>query len=160
MQSLKEQGIGTAPRPLDPIEFELRDLQGKSVKLSSLKGKVVFLNFWATGCGPCRTEMPSMQRLYERFKDQGLEILAVDLQEDGDRVQSFVKELGLTFTVLLDTSGTVGAQYAARAIPTTYLLDRKGFVFARMVGSREWDTPEMLELVSRILKDGVDYEGP
>ena len=158
LQRLREQGVGTTPKPLDPIEFELQDLEGKSIKLSSLKGKVVFLNFWATWCGPCRTEMPSMQRLYERFKDQGLEILAVDLQEDKATVQSFVKELGLTFKVLLDTKGTVGAQYAARAIPTTYLLDRKGFVFARMVGSREWDTPEMMELIRRILKDGVTYE--
>jgi len=159
MQSLRGQGVGTAPKPLDPIEFELQDLKGKYIKLSGLKGKVVFLNFWATWCGPCRTEMPSMQRLYEQFKDQGLEILAVDLQEDKTRVQSFVKELGLTFTVLLDTKGTVGAQYTARAIPTTYLLDRQGFVFARTVGAREWDTPEMLELFRRILKDGVIYEG-
>ncbi|OHD26383.1 MAG: hypothetical protein A2064_04810 [Spirochaetes bacterium GWB1_66_5] len=159
MQSLGGQGVGTAPKPLDPIEFELQDLKGKYIKLSGLKGKVVFLNFWATWCGPCRTEMPSMQRLYEQLKDQGLEILAVDLQEDKTRVQSFVKELGLTFTVLLDTKGTVGAQYTARAIPTTYLLDRQGFVFARTVGAREWDTPEMLELFRRILKDGVIYEG-
>jgi thiol-disulfide isomerase/thioredoxin len=159
MQGLRGQGVGTAPKPLDPIEFELQDLKGKYIKLSGLKGKVVFLNFWATWCGPCRTEMPSMQRLYEQFKDQGLEILAVDLQEDKTRVQSFVKELGLTFTVLLDTKGTVGAQYTARAIPTTYLLDRQGFVFARTVGAREWDTPEMLELFRHILKDGVIYEG-
>ena len=156
-QRMTRQGLTVMQKPHPPIEFELQDLAGKNVKLSSLRGKVVFLNFWATWCGPCRSEMPSMQRMYEKLGGQGLEILAVDLQEGKDQVQSFARELGLRFPILLDSTGVVGAQYNARAIPTTYLFDRKGFIFARAVGAREWDTPEMLETFRRILAEGVSY---
>ena len=154
---MSRQGLGVAQKPLTPIEFELPDLAGKKVKLSSLKGKVVFLNFWATWCGPCRSEMPSMQRMYEKFKAQGLEILAVDLQEDKGQVQRFADELGLSFPILLDSEGDVGARYNARAIPTTYLFDRTGFIFARAVGARQWDTPEMLETLRLVLTEGVSF---
>ncbi len=156
-QRMTRQGLAVMQKPHPPIEFELQDLAGKDVKLSSLKGKVVFLNFWATWCGPCRTEMPSMQRMYEKLKGEGLEILAVDLQEGKDQVQSFARELGLSFPILLDSTGKVGAHYNARAIPTTYLFDRKGFIIAFVVGAREWDTPEMLETLRRVLKESVSY---
>ena len=156
-QRMSRQGLGVAQKPLAPIEFELPDLAGKKVKLSSLKGKVVFLNFWATWCGPCRSEMPSMQRMYEKLHKEGLEILAVDLQEDKGQVQSFARELALNFPILLDSTGAVGAQYNARAIPTTYLFSRAGFIIARAVGAREWDTPEMLETFRRVLTEGVSF---
>jgi thiol-disulfide isomerase/thioredoxin len=156
-QRMERQGLGVAQKPLVPIEFELPDLAGNTVKLSSLKGKVVFLNFWATWCGPCRSEMPSMQRMYEKLKGEGLEILAVDLQEDKEQVQRFARELGLNFPILLDSEGVVGAKYNARAIPTTYLFDRKGFIFARAVGARQWDTPEMLATLRVVLTDGVSF---
>ncbi len=156
-QRMTSQGLSVAQKPVTPIEFELRDLTGKIVKLSAFKGKVVFLNFWATWCGPCRSEMPSMQRMYEKLHDAGLEILAVDLQEEKRAVEGFVRELSLKFPILLDSTGTVGSKYNARAIPTTYLFDRKGFIFARAVGAREWDSPEMLETLRRVLKDGVSY---
>ena len=101
---LQKLGLEAAPKPLNPIEFGLRNLTGQEVRLSALKGKVVLLNFWATWCGPCRAEMPSMQRMYTQLRGQGLEILAVDLQEDKVTVERFVKELGLTFPVLLDSA--------------------------------------------------------
>lgn len=154
---LKNLGLGVADKPLDPVEFELQSLEGPRVKLSSLKGKVAFLNFWATWCGPCRTEMPSMQRMYQQLRSEGLEILAVDLMEDKGTVRSFARQLKLTFPILLDSNGAVGGQYDARAIPTTYLVDRRGLVFARAVGAREWDTPEMLDLLRAILRDGIGF---
>jgi len=157
MQRMLNQGIGIAEKPIPPVDFELQDLSGKKVKLSALKGKVVFLNFWATWCGPCRSEMPSMQRLHEKLKAEGLEILAVDLQEDKGKVQAFAKELGLAFPILLDSDGRVGAAYNARSIPTTYLLDRDGNIFARAVGAREWDTPELINILRLILKEGVEF---
>lgn len=98
-----------------------------------------------------------MQRMYEKLHDEGLEILAVDLQEEKGLVEGFVRELSLKFPILLDSTGAVGAQYNARAIPTTYLFDRKGFIFARAVGAREWDSPEMLETLRRVLRDGVSF---
>ncbi len=101
--------------------------------------------------------MPSMERMYSQLKGSGLEILAVDLMEDKGRVQSFARQLKLTFPILLDANGAVGAQYDARAIPTTYLVDRRGLVFARAVGAREWDTPEMLDLLRAVLRDGIGF---
>ncbi|MGA2765600.1 MAG: TlpA disulfide reductase family protein [Spirochaetia bacterium] len=157
VQRMQGLGLAVASKPIDPIEFELQSLPGAPVKLSSLKGKVVFLNFWATWCGPCRSEMPSMQRMYESLRADGLEILAVNLMEDAPRVKGFAKELKLTFSILLDSNGRVGAQYNARAIPTTYLVDRRGLIFARAVGARQWDTPEMLDLLRGILKDGIGF---
>lgn len=156
-QRMTSQGLGVAQKPIAPVDFELQNLAGEKVKLSSLKGRVVFLNFWATWCGPCRSEMPSMQRMYEKLHDEGLEILAVDLQEEKSLVERFAKELSLKFPILLDSAGAVGAQYNARAIPTTYLFDRKGFIFARAVGARAWDSPEMLETLRRVLREGVSF---
>jgi thiol-disulfide isomerase/thioredoxin len=156
-QLLLNQGLGVPEKPVTPVDFELQDLAGRKVKLSGLKGRVVFLNFWATWCGPCRAEMPSMQRLYQKLKAEGLEVLAVDLREDKGAVQAFAKELGLSFPILLDSDGRVGSAYNAFSIPTTYLLDREGFIFARAVGSREWDTPEMVETFRRILREGVAF---
>ena len=151
-------GIGVSEEGIESIDFELEDLTGKPKKLSSYRGKVVFLNFWATWCGPCRVEMPSMQRLYERFKKDGLEIVAVDLQEGRKQVQAFVNELELTFPVLLDIEGSVGQTYDARAIPTTYLIDREGLIFGKAVGAKEWDTPAMISVFSEIVGEGVEYK--
>ncbi len=144
LQALKE---GTRS-----IDFELRDLNGKKVSLSSQKGKVVFLNFWATWCPPCRAEMPAMQRLQARFKDKGLVILAVNLQEDVRTVRKYVTANKLTFPVLLDTDGRVGAIYGARNIPTTYLVGRDGSVLAGVIGGLEWDSKEYLAFFTRLLE--------
>jgi thiol-disulfide isomerase/thioredoxin len=152
-QRLSRQGLKVTKSRMNPLEFELSDLGGQKVKLSSLKGKVVFLNFWATWCGPCRSEMPSMQRMYEKLKGEGLEILAVDQKEDKATVQRYTKALNLSFPILLDTTGRVNAQYNASALPTTYLFDRAGFIYALAVGAREWDTPEMLETLRLVLKE-------
>jgi cytochrome c biogenesis protein CcmG/thiol:disulfide interchange protein DsbE len=154
-QQMQSQGLGVAEKPVDPVEFKLQDLAGKQVALSGLKGKVVLLNFWATWCGPCVSEMPSMQRLYKQLKADGLEILAVNLREEKPAVADFVKKLGLTFPILLDADGYVGSVYNARVIPTTYLVDRNGKIFAGMAGAREWDAPEMVEIFRRILREGT-----
>ena len=96
-----------------------------------------------------------MQRLYDELHDEGLEILAVDLQESAKVVRRLAEEYGLTFPLLLDTLGGVGALYGARSIPTTYLIDRNGKIFGGFVGTREWDSPEMIEIFRRILDEGV-----
>ena len=133
------------------IDFELPDLKGGSLKLNSFEGKVVFLNFFATWCGPCKAEMPSMQKLYEKLKPEGFEILAVDLQESPAVVEAFVKRYGLTFPVVLDRSGQIGAYYGARSIPTSYIIDRSGNVIAGAVGSRDWFSPSSIEFFRKVL---------
>lgn len=144
-------GLGVPKEPIAAEDFELASLAGGTAKLSDYRGKVVFLNFWATWCPPCRGEMPSMERLYQKLADRGLEIVAVDLQEPKDTVRKFVAERSLTFPILLDASGEIGAAWGAQSIPTTYLIDRSGGILARSVGGREWDTEDMVALFEALL---------
>jgi thiol-disulfide isomerase/thioredoxin len=151
-QQMVNAGLAVPKSPLASVDFELPSLGGGTTKLSSLHGSVVMLNFWATWCPPCRSEMPSMQRLYQQFRGKGLVVLAVDLQEQQDQVQKFVAENGLSFPVLLDATGQVGVTYGAQSIPTTWIVDRSGGIVARAVGGREWDTPEMLSIFQALLQ--------
>jgi peroxiredoxin len=151
-EEYKAVGLQALKEGTRSIDFELQDLSGKKVSLSSLKGKVVFLNFWATWCPPCRAEMPSLERLHARLKDKGLVILAVNLQENAKSVRKFMAEHKLTFPVLLDSDGRVGAIYGARSIPTTYVVGRNGNVLAGTMGGREWDSKEYLDFFARLLE--------
>ena len=119
--------------------------------LSGLKGKVVFLNFWATWCGPCRSEMPSMEALYNRFKDKGFVIFAVNSGEGRDEVVSFMKNNNLTFPAALDSDGKVNGSYGIQAIPTTFLIDREGNIILRLVGSIDWNTPKVQAAMEKLL---------
>lgn len=115
-------------------QFELGLLGGDHLSLADLKGKVVMLNFWATWCGPCRVEMPEMQRVYERYKDEGFEVVAVNLQETEVAVSGFVNQLGLTFPVVYDLTGEVFDTYLVRPLPTSYFVDREGIIRFLFVG--------------------------
>lgn len=149
---LNQVGFETPANGLIPsVDFQLPDLSGVDVKLSDYRGQIVFLNFWATWCGPCRSEMPSMEKVYNDLKDEGFVILAVDLAEDNATVQSFVDELGITFPVVLDGTGEVGGVYDARSIPTTYLIDRDGNLLGRAVGVRPWEDDAYKDLFKEIL---------
>lgn len=100
-------------------DFTLRDLHGNSVSLRDLRGKVIFLNFWATWCPPCRLEMPTMERLHEEFGDQGLVILAINYRERPEEIKAFFQEHHLTFSTLLDEKVEVFELYKAWSLPTT-----------------------------------------
>ncbi len=92
--------------------------------------------------------------MYKLLKAEGLEILAVDIQEERSKVRAFATQLGPSFPILLDESGAVGSLYGAYAIPTTYLIGRDGKIFARAVGARTWDSPKMIEMFRQVLKSG------
>ena len=140
-----------AQRP-DIIDFTLPLLNGELNSLSSHKGKVVILNFWATWCPPCRAEMPSMEALYKRFQNQGLEILALDIGESAAVVQQFIRNNNYTFPVLLDLSGTAGSVYGVTAIPTSFIIDRGGKIISRITGSIQWDTPRVIAAFETLLR--------
>lgn len=120
-----------APAP----DFTLLDLAGNPVTLSSLRGQVVLINFWATWCGPCRIEMPAIERRYEQYRSQGFAVLAVDADEPATEVSAFVHAYALTFTTLLDPGLVVNDLYRVRGYPTSYFVDRSGMVRALHVGS-------------------------
>ena len=144
-------GLTALREPTKIVDFQLQNVQGENVSLSSFEGKVVVLNFWASWCGPCRSEIPSMQALYEELEPEGFEIVAVNLQEPLSTVAAFVKEYRMSFTVLLDSSGEIGGTYGASSIPTTYVIDRNGFAVSGIIGSIQWDTPQMKTYLSALL---------
>ncbi len=146
-------GIQRVSPPVDAPDFTLKNLEGSEISLKDFEGKVVFLNFWASWCGPCREEMPSMERLWQRFKEEDFVILAVDLRESRGEVVSFMKEHNLTFPVLLDSKGEVGSMFGVRAIPTTYLLDSKGRIVGGAIGARNWESEDAFELIENLLSD-------
>ena len=128
----------------------MKTLDGETVRLSDYVGKKVILNFWATWCPSCKTEVPHMQKVYEEYKNQGVEILAVNVtnQDKGkEAVAQFVKEHGLTFEILLDEEGSVGSKYQILTLPTSYMIDTKGNIVETIVGPM--DEALMKELIKK-----------
>ncbi len=133
--------------------FQLRDMNGQLVSLSDRQGKVILLNFWATWCGPCRVEMPAMERLYRRYSRKDFEILAVSTDPQGAAVtRPFQQEIGLTFPILHDSDYRVGLAYGARTLPMTFMVDRQGIVRQLIFGARDWEAPEAHQLVELLMK--------
>ena len=143
------------PRPpKDAPDFELRTPDDRLLRLSDFKGKVVFLNFWATWCEPCREEMPSMERLHRAYKDRGLVVLAVSTDSQGANVvKPFIKQFGLTFPVALDPKMTVATgAYQVWALPSTIIIDRQGKRALFANGARAWDGKPAHALFESLLK--------
>jgi peroxiredoxin len=148
---LRDMGVTKVPNLAPPVDFNLLDLNGKRVILSGLKGKIVFLNFWATWCSPCREEMPSMQKLNARFKDKDFAMLAVSLKEPASVVEKFFKDYSLTFTALLDSDGELMTPYRIRGIPNTYIIDRDGTIIGKAFGPRKWDDQQAIALFEHLI---------
>jgi peroxiredoxin len=130
---------GLIPSPREGFQapdFTLDTLDGGQMTLSDLRGKVVMVNLWASWCPPCRDEMPAIENVYQTNKTQGLEVLAVNVtnQDSEAAAAAFVREMGLSFPVLLDRHGAVSRRYQLRALPTTFFIDRKGVIRAIVPG--------------------------
>ena len=134
-------------------DFQLRDLNGRLVTLSDMRGKVVLLNFWATWCGPCRVEMPAMEQLYRMFPRKDFEILAVSTDAQGVAItRPFQQENHLTFPILHDVDYRVGLIYGARSLPMTFMVDRQGVVRHQIFGARDWGASEAQQLVQMLMR--------
>jgi thiol-disulfide isomerase/thioredoxin len=114
-------------------DFSLKDMSGKTVRLSDYKGKVVLLEFWATWCPPCRASVPGLEKLHKAYKDKGLVLLAVAMDMGDDEVRSYVKESGITYTVLKGTED-VATKYQVRSIPMMLVLNKEGKITKRYLG--------------------------
>jgi thiol-disulfide isomerase/thioredoxin len=142
------------PRPAP--DFILPDLNGQAVRLSQHKGKVVLLNVWATWCGPCRQEMPTMQALAQRLKGEDFIMLAASQDVDGaTTVGPYLKEGGYTFPVLLDMRGEVGKKYGVTGYPETFIIDRQGQIVYHHIGYNNWVQPRVETALRRLIQHGV-----
>jgi len=133
-------------------EFSLQDLDGNIVKLSDFRGKPLIVNFWATWCPPCRKEMPSMERAWQIIKDQGIAMVAINVGEDEDTVFTFTADYPLSFPLLLDTTGSVTQRWPVVGLPTTFIVNPEGKIVYRAIGEREWDMPELLNVIRQLKK--------
>jgi cytochrome c biogenesis protein CcmG, thiol:disulfide interchange protein DsbE len=142
-------------------DFQLPDLDDKEIRLSDYRGKVVFLNFWATWCKPCREEMPSMEVLYKNFEKDGLVILAVSIDRVTTKkeIPPFVKSLNLTFPVLVDSWGQTDKRYKLMGVPETYIIDREGTLREKVIGPRDWTRLDNLQVLTQLIKQGYKSAG-
>ncbi len=132
--------------------FTLKSLQGEEVSLDQYKGKHLLVNFWATWCGPCKMEMPSLEALYQRFKTKEFDILAISNDMYGKIVvEPYIKANNLSFTVLLDTQLKVSYQFGVISLPTTFLIDPQGNIIGVKQGAENWVEPETLLYFEQLL---------
>jgi thiol-disulfide isomerase/thioredoxin len=117
-------------------DFSLSTNEGETITLSDLRGKPVLINLWTSWCPPCKAEMPALEHVYQDYKDDGLEILAVNStsQDNAADAIGFVQDLGLTFTILFDNDGSVSKQYHLQALPTSIFINREGVIQEIVVG--------------------------
>lgn len=130
-------------QPLAP-GFELKDIDGNVHRLSDYRGKVVIVNFWATWCPPCRFELPSMERLWQETKNKDVMMLAINLGEDEDTIFTFTSDYPVSFPLLMDSDSSVTKKYSVLGIPTSYVIDPKGKIIYRAVGTREWNDKQLI----------------
>jgi len=142
-------------RPLQAKDFKVAALDGGRLRLADLKGKVVFLNLWATWCPPCKEEMPAMERLWQRYKDQGLVVIALSMDSAGAKVvKPYIEQSKYTYPVGLDPKMEVAQLYGARSVPSTFIIDRSGALRAIALGPRDWDGKAAFAYFEALLKEG------
>ncbi len=131
--------------------FELSSLDGDRVALEGFAGRVVLVNFWATWCKPCEAEMPAMERLYRRLRNDGFDLLAVSVDTDVSDVARFRDRLGLSFPILLDPTQATARRYQTFKFPESLLIGPDGLVIERYIGSKDWDAPAYVNRIRRLL---------
>jgi len=151
--SAEVSGVQTLPeiaKPFPAADFSLQGEDGKIYRLSEYRGKVVVLNFWATWCPPCREEMPSLERLWQKVKAKDIVVLAVNVGEDTDTIFEFSGNYPMSFPIPMDQKGEVIKQYPVMGLPTTYVISPEGMVTHRAVGSRAWDNDELISTLEQL----------
>jgi len=138
--------VNLAPAPA----LALPDLQGQTLDLAHFRGRVVLVNFWATWCPPCRKEFPSLGRVRQLFKPDEFEVLAVNVDEDRESVQSFAGAAG--FPVLLDTQSRATMAWPIKGLPTSFIVDPQGRLAFSLAGEQEFDSPEMVAAIKALLQ--------
>lgn len=145
--------LDIAPNPVAAYNFETENLNGDTIMLSDFRGKVVFLNFWATWCVPCLLEMPAMDRLNKMMAGKPFKMLVVNQAESQERIEAFLarRKFKFSFEILLDRLGEIGGTYGVDRLPLSYIIDQNGFVIQRAIGAREWDSQDAVKLFTNLM---------
>jgi peroxiredoxin len=147
-QEVKTATVGE-PAP----DFTLIDRKGKTWTLSQLKGQVVFVNFWATWCPPCRQEMPSMQKLHQRLQKNKFKMLAILNKDDPVLADSFAAKLGITIPILDDQANVIGPKYGLTGLPETYIVDKQGVLREKFIGPADWGSAKIRHMLDRYIDE-------
>ena len=140
-------------------DFKVPALDGSGLRLKDLKGKVVFLNLWATWCPPCKEEMPAMERLWLKYKDRGLVVIALSMDSGGAKaVKPYIDHAKYTYPVGLDPKMEVAQLYGARSVPSTFIIDRGGMLRAIALGPREWDGQAAYAYIETLLVETLSLK--
>ena len=145
LKGIRHYDIGMAP------DFKLDDIDGEPFELKQTRGKWVFLHFWASWCGPCRKEMPTIEKLLGKIKSDKFKVVMVNTAEDDDTIFTFLGTIGIETTSLMDADGVVTDKYKPRGLPTTFLIDPTGHVRYQAIGGREWDKPEYIKFINELV---------
>ena len=133
-------------------DFTLKDLNGKTVSLSTFRGKVVLLNFWATWCPPCRAEMPALNKLHHTLKPRGLEVVTISTDRSINDIKDFFERHRVDFPILFDADRSAAKQYRVFSMPTTFLIDRNGMIVEKFYGEYDWTEPETRGKIEKLLQ--------
>ena len=147
VKGIRNYDIGLAP------DFKLQDIDGESAALKDYRGRWVFLHFWASWCGPCRKEMPTIEKLIENIDKKKLKIVMINTAEDDDTIFTFLGTLGIEAISLMDKDGAITDKYKPRGLPSTFIIDPEGFFRYQAIGGREWDKKEYLDFIQQIIND-------
>ena len=150
IMNLASFGFHIFPEPVDLPPFSVQKRDGSPLSSTDLTGTVTLLNFWATWCPPCRAEMPSIERLQKEMLGHDFSITAISVGERRDTVEKFIADNGYTFPIYLDERNQLGRTFASQGIPTTYVLNKQGKIIAGIVGSIEYDEPELVRVLQEL----------
>ncbi|MFQ5816435.1 MAG: TlpA family protein disulfide reductase [Terriglobia bacterium] len=129
--------------------------EGETHRLSELRGQVVVLNFWATWCPPCVEEMPSLERLHRKLRDQGVVVLGVSVDTDAAAYEKFLRDFQISFPNHRDPSGQIALHYGTTKFPETFIIDREGRINRKLAGPYQWDSPEMVFYLTQLARTNV-----
>lgn len=139
---------------LEAPEVSVRDVSGRTFALPDLKGSVVFINFWASWCDPCKEEMPSIQSLYTHFKDdKRFRMITVIFKDEYQQATAFLKENNFVLPVFTDVDGRTARAYGVTGVPETYILDKRGVLRDKVIGPADWNSPKAIALISNLINE-------
>ncbi|MDN4502057.1 TlpA disulfide reductase family protein [Alteromonadaceae bacterium BrNp21-10] len=137
----------------EAADFTLKSSTGDNLRLQELRGNIVLINFWASWCGPCRTELPYLDDLYLEFKDLGFTVLAVNIDEDSSKAAVLLNDMPVSFPVVYDPDGTVSKLYDVQAMPTTVFIDRNGYQRLLHPGYKSGDEVKYRKIVKALIRE-------